>query len=176
MTLAVDSLERCERRYAGHVLGIEVQSVVNCLHVLSAAAVSFARGLNDTPKIVGLLLASALLGVRGATILVALAIAVGGLVGARRVARTMSFRITVMNHGQGFSANLVTAVLVTLAAPLGLPVSTTHVSCGALFGIGTVTGEARWRTILQILGAWIVTLPAAALAAALCAQAGATWR
>jgi PiT family inorganic phosphate transporter len=43
-----------------------------------------------------------------------------------------------------------------------MPVSTTHVSCGALFGIGAATGQARWRTIGQILAAWVTTLPLAA--------------
>jgi PiT family inorganic phosphate transporter len=79
----------------------------------------------------------------------------------------MAFGITGMNEGQAATANIVTAALVVVASPLGLPVSTTHVSCGALFGIGAVTGEARWRTIGGILAAWVVTLPfAAALAAA----------
>jgi len=80
----------------------------------------------------------------------------------------MSHRITRMNDGQAFSANLATALLVTAASGLGMPVSTTHVSVGAIFGIGLVNGEARWASILQILLAWVTTLPvAAALAAAL---------
>jgi len=65
----------------------------------------------------------------------------------------------------------VTASLVLLASPLGLPVSTTHVSCGALFGIGVSNGEARWKTIGAIAGAWTVTLPAAAFLSALAALA-----
>ncbi len=103
--------------------------------------------------------------------LTALIIAVGGLLGARRVAETLSFEITPMNHGQGFVANLVTAALVTMASPLGLPVSTTHVSCGALFGIGAATGGARLGTIARIVAAWVTTLPAGAVAAALLALA-----
>jgi PiT family inorganic phosphate transporter len=94
--------------------------------------------------------------------------AAGGLLQARKVATTMSERITAMNHGQGFTASLVTAALVIGASRLGLPVSTTHVSCGALFGIGTVTGEARWRAIAGILLAWVTTLPAAAALGAAC--------
>jgi PiT family inorganic phosphate transporter len=74
-----------------------------------------------------------------------------------------------MNPGQGFTANLVTALLVTMASRFGLPVSTTHVSVGALFGIGVVNGTARWRMILTILLAWITTLPLGA------ALAGATY-
>ncbi len=68
-----------------------------------------------------------------------------------------------MNVGQGLTANLVTAFLVLVASRFGLPVSTTHVSCGALFGIGTVTRQARWKTIRTIIAAWVTTLPIAAL-------------
>ncbi len=166
VTVAVDSLERCERRYTGRVLGLSVQDAITRLHLLTGGAVSFARGLNDTPKMVALLVATRALDPRPAYLLLSAAMAVGGLVAARRVARTMSFEITAMDHGQAFAANAVTAALVTLASPLGLPVSTTHVSCGALFGIGAVSGEGRWRTIAQILAAWVITLPAAALIAA----------
>ena len=72
-----------------------------------------------------------------------------------------------MNDGQGFSGNLVTALLVLVASRFGLPVSTTHVSVGSLFGIGAATGAGRKRAIAGILAAWLITLPvAAALAAA----------
>lgn len=166
ITVTVDRLESCTRRYTGRVLGIDAQTVLDRLHVLTAGAVGVARGLNDTPKIVALLVAARALGVPSGTAVVATVMAAGGVLYARRVARTMSFGITGMNHGQGFSANLVTAALVTLASPLGLPVSTTHVSCGALFGIGLVNGEVRGKTIAQILAAWVTTLPVAALLAA----------
>ena len=72
-----------------------------------------------------------------------------------------------MTPGQGFTANLVTSVLVTLATPLGLPVSTTHVSCGSLFGIGLVNRSAHGKMILTILLAWVTTLPTGAILAAL---------
>jgi PiT family inorganic phosphate transporter len=70
-----------------------------------------------------------------------------------------------MNPGQGFTANLVTAVLVTTASRFGLPVSTTHVSAGSLFGIGIVNRTARLKMILAILLAWVTTLPLGALLA-----------
>jgi PiT family inorganic phosphate transporter len=152
----------CETRYQGQLLGIEAAAALDRLHFLSAGAVSFARGLNDTPKIAALLLvAPQFVGVVG-TALVGVAIAVGGILNARRVATTMSQKITPMNHGQGFTANLMTSIIVIGASRLGMPVSTTHVSCGALFGLGTVTGQARWRTIGKILAAWVITLPAGA--------------
>jgi len=176
ITVTVDRLESCKRRYAGRVLGVDAQTVLDRLHGLTAGAVGFARGLNDTPKIVALLIAARALGVPSGTAVVAAAMAAGGVLYARHVARTMSFGITGMNHGQGFSANLVTAALVTLASPLGLPVSTTHVSCSALFGIGLVNGEARAKTIAQILAAWVTTLPLAALLAAAAAGAASALR
>jgi PiT family inorganic phosphate transporter len=79
----------------------------------------------------------------------------------------MGKKITRMSPGQGLTANLVTALMVFGASRLGLPVSTTHVSVGALFGIGTVTGTARAKTIVSILLAWVTTLPLGAAVAAL---------
>lgn len=171
LKVTVDHVQTCEQRYPGWALGFELGSARDRLHILSAGAVGFARGLNDTPKIVALLVGASAIGAGAASAMTALAIAAGGLLAARRVAETLSFRITGMDHAHAFSANVVTAALVTLASPLGLPVSTTHVCCGALFGIGIVSGEARWKTIVQILGAWLTTLPFAALAAAAVAAA-----
>jgi len=71
-----------------------------------------------------------------------------------------------MSPGQGFAANLVTSLLVAGVSRLGLPVSTTHVSVGSLFGIGVVSGTARARMILTILLAWVTTLPLGAALAA----------
>lgn len=104
---------------------------------------------------------------------VALAMAVGGLLSARKVAQRMSKEVTTLNQGQGLTANLVTSVLVLGASRLGVPVSTTHVSCGSLFGIGMATGGGRGRTILSIVASWMVTLPVAvALSALTCSIVG----
>ena len=162
LTLSRGTSVTCRLRYAGSFLGIDVAKLVDPLHYLSAGAVSFARGLNDTPKIAALLLVAPWLGNVGAIVLVAALILIGGLVSARKVAETMSRKITPMNHGQGFTANLVTSVIVLSASHWGLPVSTTHVSCGALFGIGTVNRQAQWKTIGTILLAWLTTLPCGA--------------
>jgi PiT family inorganic phosphate transporter len=167
LTVTVGSRVCCQNRYRGRVMWLDAASVLDRCHYLSAGVVSFARGLNDTPKIAALLLLAPHLGAFGGLSLVAIVIAAGGLLSARRVAETMSQKITPMNHGQGFSANLVTGLIVILASRLGMPVSTTHVSCGALFGIGTITGQGNYRTMLKILVAWVTTLPAgAALGAA----------
>jgi PiT family inorganic phosphate transporter len=168
LRLTVGQLEACVARYHGRVFGIDAQRLLDRLHGLSAGLVSFARGLNDAPKIVALLVAAAAMQVSLGTSLAAvgLAMAAGGLLNGRRVAQTMSHRITAMNHGQGFAANLVTAALVLAASRWGLPVSTTHVACGSLFGLGAVTRQGRWAIIRAIVLAWVVTLPVAAAAAA----------
>ena len=75
----------------------------------------------------------------------------------------MSHKIAAMNHGQGFSANLATGILVILASTFGLPVSTTHVSVGALFGIGVTTRQADYHVVSGILLSWLLTLPCAAV-------------
>ncbi len=168
VSLSVGQLQACTERYHGHVFGIDSQWILDRLHFVSAGAVSFARGLNDTPKIVALLLAANAFRIPLSTglLVIGLAMATGGFLNARKVALTMSERVTAMNHGQGFTANLVTALLVTVASHWGLPVSTTHVSCGSLFGLGAVTGQARWRMIHRIVAAWVGTLPLAAVVAA----------
>jgi inorganic phosphate transporter, PiT family len=166
----VDEQENCRERYAGSFLGLSSQQLMDAAHFLSAGTVSFARGLNDTPKIVALLLLWKALDIRWGFVAVAITMAIGGLLNAKRVAETMSNKITTMNHGQGFAANLTTAILVVLATLYVLPVSTTHVSVGSLFGIGLTTGKANPRVISAIVLSWLITLPCAAILAGLTYQ------
>ncbi len=153
--------------YEGKILGLNSQKVLDALHYLSAGIVSFARGLNDTPKIIGLLLIINAIDIRLSMIIVAIIMAIGGLINAKKVGITMSRKITPMNSGQGFTANLITGLLVTTASVHGLPVSTTHVSVGSIFGIGTVTKKADYKMIGKILLSWLLTLPIAAIVSAL---------
>jgi len=94
------SMGACVERYEGRAFGISAQTLLDRFHLLTAAAVSFARGLNDTPKIVALLAGGHLVIVGWGSVMVGAAMAAGGLLAARRVALTMSFDITRMNHGQ----------------------------------------------------------------------------
>jgi len=157
----------CSERYAGQFLGVQSQTLMDALHFLSAGVVSFARGLNDTPKIAAMLLVIRALDVRPGMGTLAIAMAIGGLLNAAKVAETMSLKITSINHGQGLAANLATGVLVIMASLYGLPVSTTHVSVGALFGIGLTKREANASVVRSILFSWLLTLPVAALAGGL---------
>lgn len=142
--------------------------VLDGLHWFSAAAISFARGLNDTPKFVAMLLIASALALPVNYAYVGLLIAAGGLMGAARVARTMAKGITPMSTPEALTSNLVAAVLVMMASPLGLPVSTTHVTTGGILGIGLMRGEATdWRKVREILLSWVATLPLGAGLAAL---------
>ncbi len=162
-TISVDDEASCRVRYQGHVLGFPVARSIDILHYLSAGAVCFARGLNDTPKIAALLLAGGVIGTSASLVAVGVLMAAGGLISSRRVAETMSHKISDMNPGQGLTANLITAVLVIGASKMGVPVSTTHVSCSSLFGIGATTRQAHWDVIGQIALAWLITLPVGGL-------------
>ena len=145
--------------------------VMNSLHWLSSGIASFSRGLNDTPKIVALGVAFYLITTGNAKYqtpfwlfaLVAAGIGLGSFISGLKVTKTLAEKVTTMDHTEGFSANVVTAFLVTYASNLGLPVSTTHVSSGAIIGIGLRRGvkSVRWKVVRDMALAWIVTLPGA---------------
>jgi len=146
---------------------INLESLTRTAHLVSGTLVSFARGLNDTPKLVALLVGLKSVQTEWGILLVAIFIALGGLFNARKVAQTMSKKITPISQQQGFVSNGVTALLVICASRLGLPVSTTHVSVGSLFGVGILSSETDYRVIRNILLSWLFTLPTAATLAAL---------
>ena len=162
----VATAAECQNLYQGQFMGLDFQPLINGLHYASAAAMSFARGLNDTPKLLGLLLVCKFFQMPVNVLILAVAMAIGGWLNARKVADTMSKKISKLNHGQGFTANLVTSALVIFASKLGLPVSTTHVSVGSIYGIGLVNGTANSKEIAKIGLSWLLTLPVAALLSA----------
>ncbi len=73
------------------------------------------------------------------------------------------------NGANDVSKGIATAILVGIASRFGLPVSTTHVASGAIIGVGLKKGEraVRWKTVLDMLLAWIITLPVSAVIAGL---------
>ncbi len=143
---------------------------LNHLHWLSSGATSFARGLNDAPKMAAILMSAALLSGAASVlpltyfVAIALGIVFGSWIAGRRVTEMLACDVTQMDHREGFVANLVTATLVGSGAMLGWPMSTTQVAAGAIIGIGSTGGEkVNRKTVRSMLVAWVVTLPGAAL-------------
>ena len=148
---------------------------MDTFHWLTSGLVSLARGLNDAPKMVALLVTLSLFnGTQSAHLLgqgfvvVALGMGLGSWFAGRRVTEVLAEKVTRMDHLEGFSANLTTAILVTIAAKFGLPVSTTYVSSCSIMGVGLRQGrnQINGRVVGEILLAWIVTLPISGLLAA----------
>jgi PiT family inorganic phosphate transporter len=166
LRVLIDKQSVCAQRLSGTMFGISGRRIVDAAHFVSAGAVSFARGLNDTPKLIALGMAVSVLDFVWSIALVALFMAIGGVLHSKKIAQTVGQRITAMDPDQGCFGNLVTSFLVIFASKWGLPVSTTHVSCGALFGIGIANGRAHWAVIRTILLAWVLTLPTAAILSA----------
>lgn len=140
-------------------------------HWLSSGLISFARGMNDTPKIVAIIFTSAAFvdtSSRPFFLVVVIAMGLGGYLRGRKVTETLSEKITVMDRNDSVIANLCTSVLVVFASKLGLPVSTTHISSCSIIGIGLKRDASAINrgVIFEMLLAWAVTLPVAGIISA----------
>lgn len=139
------------------------QKIIDICHYISAGLINFARGFNHTYQLVTLVVIIDYFSIKGAMITIAMAMALGGLLNSQKVAETISIKITPMNSIQGLSANFVTSTLVIAASYFGLPVSTTHVAVGSIFGVGVMTNKVNKLVCWQIVLAWIFTLPIATI-------------
>jgi PiT family inorganic phosphate transporter len=155
----------CDRIAPPPIARFAIPRVLDRLHIFSAALICFARGVNDTPKLAALLIAAHALDASDSVLLIAIVMAAGGLLFARRVAETMSRRIAQMDHAQGLAANLITSALVLLASQFALPVSTTHVSVGSIAGVGADAHTLDSTALRSVLLSWVATLPLAAFLA-----------
>ncbi len=97
------------------------------------------------------------------------AMAMGTLMGGWRIVRTMGLRITKLTPMQGFCAETGGAATLFMATFLGVPVSTTHTITGAIVGVGAARrlSAVRWNVASSIVYAWVITMPASAIVAAL---------
>ncbi|MFJ3230520.1 anion permease [Streptomyces sp. NPDC086787] len=146
--------------------------------IASAGLVSLAHGTNDAQKTMGIITLALVAGGSIApgsnpptwVILCAgLAIALGTYLGGWRIIRTMGKGLTDLQPRQGFAAQTSAATAILASAHLGFSLSTTHVVSGSVMGagLGRKGGVVRWSTATRMLVAWVLTLPAAALVAAL---------
>lgn len=149
------------------------------LQLLSAAIYSFSHGTNDAQKTMGILFALLVAGGHLTVnspmpiwiiFLCHAMIAAGTLFGGFRIVRTMGMRLTKLDPMHGFCAETGGGVTILAVSALGIPVSTTHTITGAIIGVGLLGGvrSVRWALATRIVWAWILTVPASALIAALC--------
>jgi inorganic phosphate transporter, PiT family len=143
------------------------------LQLLSAALLSWSHGTNDAQKtmgiITGVLVSAGYLKTFEVPVAVILAahaaIALGTLSGGWRIIHTMGSRLTRLKPRSGFCAETAAALSILLATELHLPVSTTHVTAGAISGVGSIQRfkAVRWGVAQNILWAWALTIPASAI-------------
>lgn len=157
---------------------IKVDKLFRHIQFVSASAYSLGHGGNDAQKTMGII--AALLfahGLEGGAFHVPLwvvlacqaAMALGTLAGGWRIVRTMGARITHLTPFQGVCAETAGSITLFMATFMGIPVSTTHTITGAIVGVGAArrVTAVRWNVAKDIVVAWIITMPAAGLIAAM---------
>lgn len=148
------------------------------LQLVSAAAYSLGHGGNDAQKTIGIiwmLLIAAGISKTGDSVPTWVifscytAMGLGTMFGGWRIVKTMGQRITKLRPVGGFCAETGGAITLFMATGLGIPVSTTHTITGAIVGVGTSKGpgNVRWGVAGSIVWAWVLTIPASALIAAI---------
>lgn len=148
------------------------------LQLVSAALYSLGHGGNDAQKTMGII--AVLLfsnGYLGVTFHIPLwivlschaAIALGTMMGGWRIIKTMGMKITPLKPAGGFCAETAAAATLFGATAFGIPVSTTHTITGSIVGVGSThgLGTVRWTVATRIVWAWVLTIPASAIIAAL---------
>jgi inorganic phosphate transporter, PiT family len=155
-----------------------VDRAFRVLQFASASLYSLGHGGNDAQKTMGiiavLLFSQGKLGTEfyvpfWVVLACQASMALGTLMGGWRIVRTMGLRLTKLTPMQGFCAETGGAITLFMATALGVPVSTTHTITGAIVGVGAArrASAVRWNVASSIVYAWVITIPAAAIIAAL---------
>jgi PiT family inorganic phosphate transporter len=144
------------------------------LQLVSAAIFSYSHGTNDAQKTMGII--TGVLVTAGylktftvpswVKIAACAAIALGTMSGGWRIIHTMGARLTRLKPRHGFCAETAAAISILFSTVLHMPVSTTHTVSGAIAGVGSIqrTKAVRWRIATNIVWAWVMTIPASAVA------------
>jgi PiT family inorganic phosphate transporter len=155
------------------------------LQLVSSAAFSLGHGGNDAQKVMGIIGAAIIFYEKGQGVEMSFnefvsaypwvplasftAIAIGTMSGGWKIVKTMGTRITKVTPLEGVSAETAGAATLYLAEHMGIPVSTTHTITGAIIGVGATKrlSAVRWGVTINLLWAWILTIPVSALLAAI---------
>lgn len=154
------------------------ESKFKSLQLVAAATNCFSHGTNDAQKTIGIIIPLLFsIGYFGASadannlpipfwviFLAYLAISLGTLAGGWRIVKTMGYNITRLRPVHGFAANAASSVTIIGASIAGIPVSTTHIICTSIMGVGTTQGAStvKWGVARTIAWAWILTIPISA--------------
>ncbi len=155
----------------------KVDKVFRRLQLFSSAAYSLGHGGNDAQKVMGIIAAAMIAqGMIGDTkelpewvpLACYSAIALGTMFGGWRIVKTMGQKITKLTPFEGFSAETAGAITLFGTQHFKIPVSTTHTITGSIIGVGVVkrVSAVRWGVTLELIWAWILTIPVSALLAA----------
>ena len=156
----------------------KVDKIFRRLQLLSSAAYSLGHGGNDAQKVMGIIAAAMLSqNVIGdikhlpewVPFACYTAIAMGTMLGGWRIVKTMGQKVTKLNPFEGFSAETAGAITLFVTQHFKIPVSTTHTITGSIIGVGLTKriSAVRWGVTLQLLWAWVLTIPVSATLAAI---------
>ncbi|MBK7849667.1 MAG: inorganic phosphate transporter [Bacteroidetes bacterium] len=155
----------------------KVDVVFRRLQLLSSAAYSLGHGGNDAQKVMGIIAAAMVSqGVIGdikelpewVPLACYTAIAAGTMIGGWKIVKTMGQKVTKLTPFEGFSAETAGALTLFGTQHFKIPVSTTHTITGAIIGVGVTkrVSAVRWGVTIQLIWAWVLTIPVSALLAA----------
>ena len=163
----------------------KVDNIFRKGQIFSAALYSLGHGGNDAQKTMGVIVALlvaagiftpdvklSITSYQTLWIILSchLAMAIGTALGGWRIVKTMGMKLTKLRPVHGFAAETSGALTLFLATSLGVPISTTHTIAGSIIGVGAVTNLTgiKWKIALNIVMAWVLTIPASAIVSALC--------
>jgi len=155
-----------------------VQDWFKKLQLISVSVYSLGHGSNDAQKTAGIIALLLLLGGFSSggfeipwwvIVISYLTIAMGTLVGGRKIVKTMATKITKLRPIDGFCAETSGAATILGCSHFGIPVSTTHVIAGAISGVGVLkrSSAVSWNVARRIVMAWFLTIPLTAVAGAI---------
>ena len=150
------------------------QKIFRCLQIASASFYSLGHGANDAQKTAGIiwliLIAAGISNTSSpipdwAVWLSFAAMGLGTLAGGWRIVQTLGFKLTRLTPRGGFTAESSGGMMLFVASSIGVPVSTTHTITGSILGVGASQAEpkVKWKKAQEIVAAWFLTIPVAAL-------------